>query len=109
MRAFETTSLWDTEKKKWYEEYFIDGKQVSADDYFEEMEFETFEGNECDGDCEKCSEYEEENSCDCLDCTVERYKDMILNTNGCPCCVEDILKDFVCTIAEKLGVFDNEE
>lgn len=111
MRAFETKALWDSENHEWYEEYFIDGEQVSAEDYFEEMEFETFEDDElCDGDCDNCEGYceedDEEPECDCPECTVLKYTEKILDVHGCPCCIERILKEFMGTVIDHIVIED---
>jgi hypothetical protein len=69
------------------------------------LEYNEYDLDELYDDCDSCcgcEDDDEEFECDCLDCTVERYKNMILKTLGCPNCIEEILKDFVCNIVDHL-------
>jgi hypothetical protein len=114
MKVFSTESMWDNESQQFVEYYYIDGKEVSLDEYDEAMQNEVTEDEDdfCDGNCENCDscedEDDEESDCDCIDSTIHKYTQMILDTKGCPNCIEEILKDFICTIADHLEIDDEE-
>jgi len=82
------------------EKYFIDGNEVSEEDYdlmleeFDEVnclenEIDPCEGCECRGCCEEEEGFDYE---DLLDIFVDK----IMNTGGCPGCIKDILDEFAC-------------
>jgi len=84
-------------------EKYIEARSIGYYEFESDDDFEDCNGN-CDGccGCDDDFEDEEEDFYECLDCTIERYTKMILKTDGCENCIEDILKDFVCTIFEKI-------
>lgn len=89
MRVFETQSMFDRENDEWVETYLIDNVEVEAEDYFEEMENETFD-EEDDEDC-----------CECLDCITDKYVDM-LQEACCPDCTKQILISFLSEVLNKI-------
>ena len=62
-----------------------------SEDYFNEM-FEELNFSDCDDECDYC---------DCVNCTIDRYVEMIYElANGqiCPGCVHDVLESFFDTM-----------
>lgn len=77
------------------ERYFIDGNEVSEDAYDEMME-EMDKANDC---CE------EENCCDCYECTIDRYVQLLSEiTGGCPNCIRSVLDCFCDDIIEHIVI-----
>ena len=84
------------------EKFFIDGNEVSEDGY-EAMLVELDEAN--------CVDNDDEEQCDCVNCTLDRFTEEIYElANGqiCPGCVREILCDFLDEIAN-IVVEDVEE
>lgn len=95
MRVFKTESIWDEENQDWESVHFIDGKEVNLDKLNEEMNYEVnpeerLQEDECDDE-----------ECDCIDCTLDRYVARIQEINGgCPCCIKEVLADFLVCVVE---------
>jgi len=91
------------------ENYFINGEQVSEEEYdavikeFDGVddEVETCECDECCADCE----YNETGECDCPECTILKYVQAIQEmTGGCPGCIEEQLRFFMGDIIDHIVI-----
>jgi hypothetical protein len=82
MRAFETTSMYDKENEEWMEIYHIDGEEVDAEEYFEEMENEKFDEEECN--CEDCCEVDE--SIEAENALIDECMEFVFDTDSCINC-----------------------
>ncbi len=61
--------------------------EYDFDEIFEELNFSDYD-EECDG-------------CDCVNCTIDLYTEMIHElTGGCPGCIRDILESFFETMVD---------
>ncbi len=61
---------------------------------------------DCEECCEDCLDEDEDifEECGCLDCTIGRYIERIMETGGCPDCIERTLQDFTVDLFEKIVV-----
>jgi hypothetical protein len=88
MRLFNSECVYDAENGKWLEKYWVDGKECDAVTYFAIMDQE----REIED-----KELEEEN-CECEGMSYGELLDVftmkILETQGCPGCVREVLEDF---------------
>lgn len=103
MRLFNSESVYVAQLGKWEERFWIDGKLVDGDLYFFELDREKeienkklqnhqFENNPCDVcPCKDCCEDDDEFDYEDL---LDVFVDRILNTEGCPGCIADILDEF---------------
>jgi len=96
--------------------YLCDGQEILPESYYsleadleDDMDFE--DCNECDGDCENCDGCDDydgeeglEQPCDCIDCTLDRYRDMILEVAPCPACVREVLAEFLVCVVDHVVV-----
>jgi hypothetical protein len=103
------------------ENYFINGEQVSEEEY--DAVIEEFDGIEdfddevetCECEIECCAdcEYNETGECDCPECTVEKYieiiQDIIKNTGGCGGCIGNALRDFMFDIVDHIVIEDMDD
>lgn len=81
MRIFETTSMFDFENQEWVEIYHIDGEEVDAETYFEEMEYEV------DGD-------DNEDEKPTIDEIINEYVCLLYEVAPCPDCMKKALEMF---------------
>jgi hypothetical protein len=88
MRVFETESMYDKESSEWVETYLIDGHEVEAEEYFEEMENESSEDEESLQDL-------------ITDDYVEELQGVM-----CPHCIKEILTRYFIDMVES---FSDEE
>ena len=107
MRLFESRSQYNVKTGKWEECFWIDGQEVNGDDYFYELDQEKeIEINKL----KEAIEIEEDDFCDCVECTIERYVEELQEiTGGCPGCIRDVLMEFFCDIVEHIVIEDAEE
>lgn len=106
MKLFSNESLYNVKTDQWEERYFIDGQEVDEDLYFFEIE------RERDLEIQKLEEAIEldENECDCPECTILKYVERIQEISDiCPCCLEEILTDFMFDIIDHIVIEDVEE
>jgi len=74
--------------------YAINDEPCSEDDFnemFEELNFSDYD--------------DEDDGCDCVDCTIDRYVEMIYelaNDQICPGCVHDVLESFFETMVDHI-------
>ena len=109
--------------------YYVDGDQVEYEDYMDIVGylndangFDDETENECDccGSCEcgedysgyddygKCEDIED--GCDCPECTILKYVELIQEINGgCPYCIESVLRDFMINIIDHIIIEDVDE
>jgi len=81
------------------EKYFIDGEEVSEEEYDDMLdEFDDEFDDEDEVDC-----------CDCYECTINRYVEQIQEiTGGCSGCIREALEDFADEIIEHIVIEDAE-
>jgi hypothetical protein len=101
MRYFTSKSIYDEDTEEWLETYYIDGKLVSEEEYFEEMENEEYGVNYEDDD----SEYELSDGEIEEIRLISEYRDKILESDGCPDCTLRFLVDFA-NIFRNIGFED---
>lgn len=83
------------------EKFLIDGVECSEDEYYEMLE-----------ELECVVENEDEDCCDCVDCTINLYTEIIYElANGqiCPGCVHDVLESFFDTMVDHIIIESLEE
>lgn len=106
MRLFQSESRYNVKTGEWEEYFWIDGQEVDCDSYFFELE------REKDLEIAKLKEaveIEDDDFCDCPNCTILKYVEIIQEmTGGCPHCLEEILTDFMIDIVNHI-VLDDEE
>ena len=99
-KIFTSSVVFDSKAKEWAEDYYINGRPVNVDTYFDEMDSEIkkikmaqeeYDCTSC-GDCNICEEEFE----DLLDIYAGRLADV----GGCPSCNKAVLTDFVDEILE---------
>lgn len=80
--------------------YFVNGEEYSENDYSELLdEFDIMDYDVVDEDEDDC--------CDCVDCTINRYAEMIYElANGqiCPGCVHDVFESFFETMVDHIVI-----
>jgi len=102
------------------EKFYIDGNEVCEDDYeamldeFDEVNSEEEvmidENCECDSECCMDCEYNTSDECDCPECTLDKFTELIQEiTGGCPGCIREILADFMFEIIDHIIIEDAEE
>ncbi len=92
MRLFECNSFYDANQRQYIEEFFIDGKEVLCDKYFEQLELEKqiedekLKERKCECECER----EENTIYDLIDHYTLEYQE------GCNCreCMCELLTEF---------------
>lgn len=129
MRLFQSESIFNVKTDEWEDRYWIEGKIVDGDLYFFELERERHleieklkeaiteqnDGCGCDGNCEECSlheddEEDQEDFCDCPECTILRYSQEIQEiTGGCHGCIEECLTRFFIDIVEHILIENDDE
>ncbi len=119
MKLTETLYFDDEDGKYIASKYFIDGDQVSEEDYedfLDSLDFEDeIETCECESDCCADCEYNETGECDCPECTIEKYIERILEIGGsnmCVGCLREALTDFMFEVVDHIvveNIDENEE
>lgn len=68
------------------------------------MEFETFEDDECNGDCSNCSECEDDfdEEIPCTDCVTDMYVHLLEDVD-CPHCRKELLTHFFFDMVESIS------
>lgn len=90
--------------------YYIGKLEITEDDYFDILDSDEKEdtddddeeyGNYCNQDCATCemNDMPEEET---IEEIIEEYTIQILNSNGCPGCIEESLYSFYDRIADKI-------
>ena len=89
------------------ENYFINGEQVSEEEY--DAVIEEFEGEEdFENEVDTCEC--ENDDCDCLECTLDYFVEQIQEINGgCPGCIREVLESFLDTIVDHIVIEDIDE
>lgn len=95
MRYFTSKSVYDEDCEEWLETYYIDGKLVSEEEYFEEMETEEYGFDYEEIDSEISYELSDEEIEEIT--LISEYRDKILESDGCPDCILRFLVDFANT------------
>lgn len=116
MRTFNNESVWDKENQEWVELYYIDGQEVDADTYCEQLEVEEVatEDENCEDSCQcECCEYNcNEELADWqkqIVAIVEDFADRIENDEcECGCSLRNMLVDMF-FIARQIGFEDGME
>lgn len=106
MKLFQSQALYNAKTNEWEEIFWIDGNIVDSDLYFFEMD------KERELEIEKLTEEENEidNECDCPECTLDRYTEIIQEiTGGCPGCIREVLENFMMDIVDHIVIEDIEE
>jgi hypothetical protein len=108
MRLFTSESIFNIESGKWEERFWIEGQLVDGDEYFFELEREKdLENEKLLKECE--IEDDEDDFCDCPECTILRYVEEIQEiTGGCPGCIEECLTRFFVDIVEHI-IIENDD
>jgi len=106
MKLFSSESIFNAKTGKWEERYWINGSPVDGDLYFFEMDRE----KEIENEKLKLEEDNiDDDQCDCIECTLDRYVKEIQEINGgCPGCIREVLQGFLCEIVEHIVVEDIE-
>lgn len=110
MKLFKSECLYDPETLQWLEKFWVDGKETDGDTYFSLMEQETYiEDMRLEEEENKVVVSEDEGISydELLDIFVEK----IVNTQGCPGCVREVLDEFADVLLEDEcnDEFDNDE
>lgn len=100
MNLFENKSLYDAKLKNWVEFFYVNGQEISSDEYFELLDLEKEIADEKVHDCDCCCD-----SCECeyetIDELLDEYTEMICDTGlCCPHCVKEVLTELVAEILE---------
>jgi len=81
--------------------YFVDGEECSEDEYEELVDM-------LDSENEKFED--EEDFCDCYECTIDRYVELLQEiTGGCPGCIREALESFCDEIVDHIVIEDMED
>lgn len=84
--------------------FICDGQYILPDTYYtleEELELEEYMDFEDDYTGE-LAEYNYDEPCDCVDCTIDRYVDKISSLGlVCPHCIRECLESFVDELLDK--------
>ena len=112
MRLFTSESIYNVKTGQWEERFWIDGKSVDADEYFFqqdrekklesdkllkqiELEDDIDEIDPCENcKCRDCCEAEDNEGFDYED-LLDVFVGRILDTEGCPMCIRDILDEAI--------------
>jgi len=96
------------------ETFAINDEKCSEEDYegqlevFEVLEEDEVETCECDSDCCADCEYNETGECDCPECTIEKYieiiQDIFENTGACGGCIGNALESFMYEIVDHIVI-----
>lgn len=98
MKFAEETYFEDSTGEFICKKFKMNNEEVS-EDYFNE-ELEEFEGPDDE-------ELEENDFCDCVNCTLDRFTMQLQEiTGGCPGCIRDVLCDFLDEIVDHIVVED---
>lgn len=96
------SSYYDNETGEYVaSKFYIDGEECSEEEYCEMLE-----------ELECVVENEDEDCCDCVDCTINMYAEMIYElANGqiCPGCTRDVLESFFETMVDHIIIESLEE
>lgn len=112
MRVFSTQSAWDAKEQRYFEVYYIDGREVSFEEYIAEMDADRYMND--DSDVENGNMLDDSNCepCQCVECKsardeftedeeiqiglVEHYADLIEDIEcTCGCELRNILMSLV--------------
>lgn len=96
MNIFSTESMYDAKNGEWIETYYMNGEEISFEQYCDEQEQEAIKTVD-----------EEDCNCECIDCITERYIG-ILQETSCPECISEILYDYLGEVLNRIE-FDKEE
>jgi hypothetical protein len=117
MKLFETEAFFDN--GKWEVVYSIDGKEVTEEEYDEELELEEVDDDElvednelveecCDGDCENCDEVIDEETEVIIE-IIENYADTIEESEcSCGCFLRNTLLDLF-NLGRRIGWKDHRD
>lgn len=101
-RVFETQTIFNFNKKDWEDFFWIDGRIVDEDTYYNDLGKETIKINEMIDemiDRNNNSEINDNEFSDSedieLDNLINTYVDKINHVGNCPCCTKTVLTDFV--------------
>jgi hypothetical protein len=76
--------------------YLCDGQEILPESYYA-LESDLEECMDCDDFDDELAEYNyDEEPCDCIECTIDRYTEQIANLGlVCPHCVREVLEQMV--------------
>ena len=108
MRLFTSESLFNIKTGHWEERFWIDGIITDGDEYFFQQDRE--KQLEADKLLKECEFEEDDDCCDCLECTLDYFVERIQET-GCECegCIRQVLVEFLCEIVDHIVVEDIED
>lgn len=100
--------------------YLVDGEPITEEEYDSLMETldEININNICEDEvcefgefeCDECKFNDEVDQCDCPDCTLDRYSQILSEmTGGCIGCIRDVLESFLSTVIDHIVIEDIEE
>lgn len=107
MRCFNSESAYNAVEKQWIEFFYIDGRPVPSEEYFDELEKETeIENKKLQevSDCEDCEDCDCEDCCGCceyeptIEDLVDVYTEIIQSVAPCENCIKQVLYDLVSDI-----------
>jgi hypothetical protein len=79
--------------------YYIDNEEVTEAEYDNALEYSE-DYDTCDGDCEHCDLADEEEQT--IEDLIHETTANILDTHGCPGCIEEVLYDFYNMIVDNI-------